>query len=259
VAGACCAHGFPLEQCFISMPTPEQFAFYDTILNDVILQERTIMDLYLDINCQYRPHWRRVTPAGIQQQQQQQQQQQHPMRFLIPEMHAKSHGQACYQANSSMYHPNAGRPVGEQMEQLWALCRPFNTTRYMAAYNRLDFLDDALGHITSVKAQGFPEQLQASHKHTLQKRGEAEDMLCLVAGVQCTCTCVGAVCWCCVLVPATCMLLHYIFRIAPCCTGAQAPLRATLHEHALLTWARLVLAHLMMTYTVYMYCSHCIR
>jgi hypothetical protein len=50
VAGACCAHGFPLEQCFISMPTPEQFAFYDTILNDVILQERTIMDLDMDMD-----------------------------------------------------------------------------------------------------------------------------------------------------------------------------------------------------------------
>lgn len=160
------------------------------------------MDLYLDINCQYRPHWRRVTPASIQQQHQQHQQ--HSMRFLIPEMHAKSHGQACYQANSSMYHPNAGRPVGEQMEQLWALCRPFNTTRYMAAYNRLDFLDDALGHITSVKVQGFPEQLQASHKHTLQKRGEAECMLCLVAGLVQVHHAHG-----CVVVPVTCMLLRH--------------------------------------------------
>jgi hypothetical protein len=117
---------------------------------------------------------------------------------------------AFYQANSSMYHPNAGRPVGEQMEQLWALCRPFNTTRYMAAYNRLDFLDDALGHITCVKAQGFPEQLHASRKHTLQKKGEVERSLCFVASLL---LCGGV----------SHMLAPAPFRVAPCRTVALAP------------------------------------
>jgi hypothetical protein len=165
VAGACCAHGFPLAECFINMPTPEQFAYYDIMLNDVILQQASIMDMYLDVNCKYEPHWRRITDPSVQQEHSQ-------LRFFVPEMHAKSHGQHCYQARSSMYHADAGRPIGEQMEQLWAMCKPYNSTRYMAAVNRHDFLDCALDYIVTYKALELPEQLMSTKHNTNKKLGE---------------------------------------------------------------------------------------
>jgi hypothetical protein len=194
VAGACCTHGFPIEGCFVHMYAPEQYSYYDAIFTHVVLAERDVQDMYLDFNCLYERWWNRVTDVEVKQQQEH-------TRFLIPELHAKGHGISCYRAKSSMYHQGAARRIGEQMEQLWSKCRPYNSTRYMAARNRHDFLDDALYHITCEKVAGFPEQLAALRRSTKAKLGEWGTALgCrhVIAMMHFLLTAAWASCWCCV-------------------------------------------------------------
>jgi hypothetical protein len=147
------------------MPTPEQFTFYHTIINGVLLPQHDVMDLYLDFGCQYKRSWHSVTDEQAQAER--------TPRFIVPWMHARSHGTTCYLANSGLFQAGAGRRVGEQMEHVWSATKPLaRMTRYMSAPARHDFLDDAFGFISSQKAANFPEQLQASYRATLRKQGE---------------------------------------------------------------------------------------
>lgn len=53
VMGAVCCHGFPLVGCFVAMPAPEQYLYYDTVLSHVLRRAR-VVDCYIDFACQYK-------------------------------------------------------------------------------------------------------------------------------------------------------------------------------------------------------------
>ena len=163
-AGASCCHGFPGEDTFLDMPTPEQFAFHDVIF-ETLQDDRDIMDHYLDFNCKFSAHRRNNTPTGSSEGR--------GPRHLVPWMHARSHGQACYGRNCAMFHTAAARRVGEQMEQVWAFAKCWaGICRYMAGPNRHDFLDDAFGYVAETKAAGFPRLLADIYSNTRKKLSE---------------------------------------------------------------------------------------
>jgi hypothetical protein len=179
-AGASCCHGFPGEDTFLNMPTPEQFAFHDVIF-DTLQGDRDLMDHYLDFK--FAAHRRNNNPTSSSEGSE--------PRHLVPRMHARSHGQACYGQNCAMFHTAAARRVGEQMEQVWAYAKRWaGMCRYMAGPNRHDFLDDAFGYVAEVKAAGFPRLLADIYSSTHKKLGKlllappaAPDALMLLAAL----------------------------------------------------------------------------
>ena len=51
VAGVVCAHGVPLLNCFVPMPTPEQHAYHVANLVEAVQRRPDIRDIYIDIGC----------------------------------------------------------------------------------------------------------------------------------------------------------------------------------------------------------------
>lgn len=65
VMGAVCCHGFPLVGCFVAMPAPEQYMYYDAVLTWVLKRTR-VVDCYIDFACQYKRHLKAGGFCGLQ-------------------------------------------------------------------------------------------------------------------------------------------------------------------------------------------------
>jgi hypothetical protein len=115
VVGAVCMHGVPLRELFCDMPTPEQYSYYLHMLNHLVQRCDNIGDVYIDFGCQFKKAWKRYYDA-------------HPylpqhardLRILVNWLHGSGHSLSCEVVNSGRYTVDAGRAVGEQMEQLFS-------------------------------------------------------------------------------------------------------------------------------------------
>ena len=55
INGVTCTHCFPLLNCFVAMPAPEQWAFHIAALEEAMMRRPDIRHIYIDIACRLRP------------------------------------------------------------------------------------------------------------------------------------------------------------------------------------------------------------
>ena len=55
ISGVTCTHGFPLLNCVVAMPSPEQWAFHIAALAEALTRRPDIRHIYIDIACRMRP------------------------------------------------------------------------------------------------------------------------------------------------------------------------------------------------------------
>jgi hypothetical protein len=109
VVGMCCMHGIPAVGMYLSCSTPEQFVYYDILLEELLAKRPDMRAFVLDINCQYKKHFMKLQPelaSGLQ--------------FWIGWLHSKAgHNLSCQLENSALYANQLGRVIGENMEHVW--------------------------------------------------------------------------------------------------------------------------------------------
>jgi len=54
ISGVTCAHSFPLLNCFVAMPAPEQWAFHIAAIAEALTRRPDIRHVYIDIACRMR-------------------------------------------------------------------------------------------------------------------------------------------------------------------------------------------------------------
>ena len=96
ITGFVCQHGVPLKGTFVRMPAPEQFAYYRVAFDHLRDEGVCLCDSYVDFNCTLGGHMRRSRPDD-----------EYPADFLVPWLHARSHGPHCHLRFSGMYAPGA--------------------------------------------------------------------------------------------------------------------------------------------------------
>jgi hypothetical protein len=108
VVGMCCIHGIPAAGLYLSCVTPEQFIYYDILLEE-LLSKKKVDAFVLDINCQYKKHFAKLHPELA-----------HDLQFWIGWLHSKAgHNLTCQLENSALYADLLGRTIGENMEHIW--------------------------------------------------------------------------------------------------------------------------------------------
>ena len=96
VTGFVCQHGVPLLGTFVLMHAPEQFAYYRVGFDELSRAGVSLCDSYVDFGCILGGNWRRLRPGAAW-----------PADFLVPWLHARSHGPHCHLRFSGMYAPGA--------------------------------------------------------------------------------------------------------------------------------------------------------
>lgn len=54
ISGVTCAHSFPLLNCYVAMPAPEQWAFHIAAIAEALTRRPDIQNIYIDIACRIR-------------------------------------------------------------------------------------------------------------------------------------------------------------------------------------------------------------
>ena len=118
VCGAVCVHTVPLRGMFCDMRTPEQFAYYLLLLRHLIERRPDLKDVYMDFGCRIRRTWENYVHANPDLPPEAK-----DLRIMVTWFHGSGHDVACQLVNSGRYSEDAGRRVGEEIEQLWGLAK----------------------------------------------------------------------------------------------------------------------------------------
>ncbi|KAG2485200.1 hypothetical protein HYH03_016089 [Edaphochlamys debaryana] len=151
------------------MRTPEQFAYYLLMLQELIQLRPDLSDVYIDFGCRLMSTWERFVnnhpdlPPEAKQ-----------LRIMVKWMHASGQDSACQLQNSGRYKLGAGAHVGEQTEQLWSqAAKPIGgLVRYMTHHHRRDVLEAQLDAVSKDKLDGIVSRLSSRFKDTTRQLRE---------------------------------------------------------------------------------------
>lgn len=166
-----CSHTVPCPGLALPMPAHERHSFYVLLLSTLLERRSDVKFIYLDLMCRFadkvagiiqRLEERGVViPDGFMPE------------LLLPWMHAFDHNKLCQYKFSPLYCVGAGRRVGEQTEQFWAMMKPFaKLARYMAWHRYWDGYNFVFHDITLRAQASAAATLRGRIKRTLEKLGE---------------------------------------------------------------------------------------
>jgi hypothetical protein len=101
-----------------------QYSYYLVALGDILPKTRSIVVVYMDIACKIKHTWKRyidqelvgkLDSATIEYLR--------SIQMHVNWLHAAGHNFECQIKNSGRYQDDAGRRVGEQIEQLWSMLK----------------------------------------------------------------------------------------------------------------------------------------
>jgi hypothetical protein len=131
IVGGTCSHTIPLRGGFLDMRGPEQFVYYLILLK--YLAEKAgcpVHHVYIDFACRLGQTWGRFIDAcGAEFTDLTQLAMGHIVP-LVNWMHGSSHDLQCQLRHSGRYREGAGRKVGENSEQLWAMLKVMRNCCY---------------------------------------------------------------------------------------------------------------------------------
>lgn len=167
--GSGCPHHRALLGGFISMPAPECHLYYFKLFSHVAMSvDERVHLIYSDIGCQLG--WQAYA-ADAYLHDPEAYKRAIDLVIKVGWWHATGHAESCQLLNSALYHPGAGRTVGEQMEPMWQRFAPLiDTFRRCTADRRKDFFSHAVHQHNEEMEPGTFKMLKDNLRLALAKK-----------------------------------------------------------------------------------------